>query len=70
MKKYEVTLCRVEHCIIKIEIEANTKEAAEQKAQEYFDDDDLDIMSEGDCVHAEEFINEVREIKELLHEKI
>jgi hypothetical protein len=63
MNRYIVSVCRVEHRIYEIEIEADTPEKAHDIA--------VDIWAEGDetfkdigCVYAEDFINDVQEKRE------
>jgi hypothetical protein len=64
MSRYIVSVCRVEHRVYQIEVEADTPEKAHDIA--------VDTWAEGDeaftdfgCVHAEEFINDVEEKQEV-----
>ena len=63
MKKFVVSLCRVEHRVYQIEVEAKTGEEAHDIAVETWDEDDEAFTDLG-CVHAEEFINDVEEQRE------
>jgi len=58
MKRYTVSLARIEHRIYQLEVEASTPEEAEELALETWDEDDEAFMNCG-CVHAEEFIQNV-----------
>lgn len=62
MKKFLVSLARIEHIVYQIEVEANDREEAEDAAMEVWDEDDGAFTSLG-CVHAEEFINDVEEVQ-------
>jgi len=58
MNKYQVHYVRIEHQVYLLEVEANSKDEAEEIASEQF------TGSENyNVVHAEEFINQVDEIK-------
>jgi hypothetical protein len=61
MKKYKVTIVRVEHNVFHFEVNAKNENEAEMLANELFDDVDLDT---GECVHGESFVNDCVEIKE------
>ena len=56
MKKFTVEYVRIEHQVYFMEIEAENEEDAEEKAEDQFD-------GSGDykVVHAEEFIQDVKE---------
>lgn len=59
MKTYRVCLTRVEHCIKWIEIEASDESEANDKAH-----DELMAgidFSDGEIVHADEFVNDIEE---------
>ena len=58
MKRYTVSLARIEHRIYQLEVEASTPEEAEELALETWDEDDEAFMNCG-CVHAEESIENV-----------
>ena len=62
MKKFLVSLARIEHIVYQIEVEAKDREEAEDAAMEIWDEDDGAFTNIG-CVHAEEFINDVEEVK-------
>lgn len=62
MKTYKVSLCRVEHRVYQIEVEANDREEAEDAAMEIWDEDDGAFTDFG-CVHAEESIEDVEEVQ-------
>jgi len=61
MKKFIVTLVRVEHTIYPINVEAEDQEEAEELARKKWDDGDFN--SKGEVVYGEEFINQVDEIE-------
>lgn len=63
MKRFIVSLCRVEHKIYELEVEAKTGEEAHDIAVEAWDDGDMAFFDCG-CVHAEEFIQDVKEKRE------
>jgi hypothetical protein len=62
MKKFVVSLCRVEHRIYQIEVEANTPDEAHDIAVETWDDDEA--FTDCGVVHAEDFIEDVKEKRE------
>ena len=64
MKKFLVSLARIEHRVYQIEVEASNREEAEELALETWYEDDEAFMDCG-CVHAEEFINDVEEQREV-----
>lgn len=58
MKKYTVQYVRIEHQVYTLEVEAEDEEHAEELASEAFDgSEDYKV------VHAEEFVQDVEEIK-------
>jgi hypothetical protein len=63
MKRYTVSLARIEHRIYQIEVEANSKDEAEELALETWDDDD-EAFTDCGVVHAEDFIEDVKEKRE------
>ncbi len=58
MKKFKVPLVRIEHQVYFLEIEAEDEEQAEELAWETFDGSE-----HYEVVHAEEFIQDIEEIK-------
>ena len=62
MKKYTVQIARIEHRIYQIEVEAANSVEAEELAEETWAEDDEAFTDMG-CVHAEEFIHEVKPAK-------
>jgi hypothetical protein len=63
MKKFKVTMVRVENRVFVYEVEAEDQEDAVEMAEELFEDAD---WSEGKTVYAEEFENGVEELKEVV----
>ena len=61
MKKYKVTMVRIENRIFEYEVEAEDQEHAVELAEELFDEANTE---DGEIVHAEEFENGVGEITE------
>lgn len=62
MKKYTVQIARIEHRVYEIEVEAANAAEAEDLAMEVWEDDDQAFTDMG-CVHAEEFVHEVKPVK-------
>lgn len=60
IKKFTVSLVRVEHRIYQIEVEAKDRAEAEEMAEAIWLEDDEAFTDMG-CVHAEEDIHEVKE---------
>ena len=58
MKKFKVPYVRIEHQVYFLEIEAEDEEQAEELARETFDGSEPYKV-----VHAEEFIQDIEEIK-------
>jgi len=58
--KYRVHYVRIEHQVYLLEVEANSEEEAEDMAEEQYTGAEPYTV-----VHAEEFINQVDEIKEV-----
>jgi hypothetical protein len=58
-----VSLARIEHRVYQIEVEANSKDEAEELALETWAEDDEAFTDLG-CVHAEDFIEDVKEKRE------
>jgi len=63
MKKFFVTMVRVEHIVYRIGVVANNQDEAEELAQEKWDEGDIDLGT-GEVVYGEEFINYVEEMGE------
>jgi len=63
MKKFIVSVVRVEHIVYRINVEAEDQEEAEELAREKWDEGDIDLDT-GEVVHGEDFINQVDELKE------
>jgi hypothetical protein len=63
MSRFTVTLCRVEHRVYQIEVEAKTPEEAHDIAVETWAEDDEAFADLG-VVHAEDFIEDVKKKKE------
>ena len=63
MKKFFVTIVRVEHIVYRIGVVANNQDEAEELAQEKWDEGDIDLGT-GEVVYGEEFINYVEEMGE------
>lgn len=61
--KYQVTIARIENRVYVYEVEAESKELAEDQAWLDYEDDSGDNGYYGEVVHAEEFINDVIEGK-------
>lgn len=72
MKTYSATLVRIEHRVTHERVQANTLEEADDKFQEILEGgetesgDYLDyiIWGETDCVHVEEFIQDLKLVDE------
>jgi len=62
MNKYLVHYVRIEHQVYLFEVEANSKDQAEELAKEQFTGDE-----NYNVVHAEEFINQVDELEDKHH---
>ena len=62
MKKFIVSMVRVEHTVYQINVEAEDQEEAENLARENWDEGKIDLN--GEVVYGEEFINQVDEVKE------
>lgn len=58
MKKYTVQYVRIEHQVYTLEVEAEDADEAEEIARENFDGSE-----EYKVVHAEEFVQDIEEIK-------
>jgi hypothetical protein len=58
MKKFKVPYVRIEHQVYFLEVEAEDEESAEEIAREAFDGSEPYTV-----VHAEEFIQDIEEIK-------
>ena len=62
MIKYQVHYVRIEHQVYLLEVEASSKDQAEELAKEQFTGDE-----KYEVVHAEEFINQVDELEDKHH---
>ena len=62
MRRFKVTLARIEHNVYQIEVDADTPDEAEDFALELWADDDEAFTDLG-CVHREEYVQELEEIK-------
>ena len=62
MKKYTVQIARIEHRVYQIEVKAANAAKAEDLAMGIWDCDDEAFTDMG-CVHAEEFVHEVKASK-------
>lgn len=58
MKRYTVSLCRVENTLYHYHVEAKSEEDAEDQAWEMYNNGDVE---DGDVVHAEEFCHKIQE---------
>lgn len=63
MKRFKVSVCRIEHNIYLTDVEAKDSNEARRKAFDLFEDDMELNFKYIDCVHAEEFVQEVREVR-------
>lgn len=63
MKKFIVTVVRVEHIAYRIGVVAEDQEEAEELAREKWDEGDIDLDT-GEVVRGEDFINQVDEVGE------
>ena len=63
MNRYIVSLCRVEHHVYQLEVEADTPDEANDIAVETWDDDDEAFTHLG-VVHAEDFIEDIKAKRE------
>ena len=61
MKTFKVPYVRIEHQVTFFEVEAEDEESAEEKARELYSGSDQAFNYE--VVHAEEFIQDIEEIK-------
>ena len=59
MKKYKVTMVRIENRIFEYEVQAADEDQALEKAEELFDQASAE---DGEIVHAEEFENGIEEV--------
>ena len=65
--KYLVHYVRIEHQLYLIELEADSKDEAEVKAEEMYCNDELPDYDNYKVVHAEEFVNQVDELEDKHH---
>lgn len=62
--KYQVQYVRIEHQIYTLEVEADSEDQAENKADEMFCNGDYDADSYN-VVHAEEYIQQVTPLQKI-----
>ena len=60
--KYQVHYVRIEHQLYLIEVEADSADEAEEKAEEMYCNDELPDYDNYKVVHADEFVNNVEEV--------
>ena len=60
MKTYRVQLTRVEHLVVWVDVQADTAEDANDNAWQMLQDGDIDF-ADGECAHADEFVNDIEE---------
>jgi hypothetical protein len=63
MNRFIVSLCRVEHRIYQVEVEANTPDEAHDVAVDMWAEDD-EAFTDCGVVHAEDFIEDVKNKQE------
>ena len=63
MSRFIVSICRVEHHIYELEVEADTAEVAEELASEVWDDNDEAFDHRG-IAHVEVFTQEIKKLTE------
>ena len=64
--KYRVHCVRIENQVFLLEVEASSKDEAEDKAKVIFDEGGYDVNTY-EVVHTEEFINQVDELEDKHH---
>jgi len=62
MTTYQATYCRIEHRIETLECEANSEEEASEKFDEMISDSELIDFDAMECVHADDFIQDIEEL--------
>ena len=63
MKLYTVQIARMEHHIYELTVEADSVETAEEVALEEWENGGDLMFTDMGCVHAEEFVHEVKPAK-------
>ena len=61
MKKFKVSLVRIEHTVYQLEVEADSKEQANEIAITAWNENEEAFVEFG-LVHMEDFINDVEEV--------
>jgi hypothetical protein len=61
MKKFRVSLVRIEHTVYQLEVEADSKEQANEIAITAWNENEEAFVEFG-LVHMEDFINDVEEV--------
>lgn len=61
MKKFKVSLVRIEHTVYQLEVEADSKEQANEIALTTWNENEEAFVEFG-LVHMEDFINDVEEV--------
>ena len=62
MKKFKVSLVRIEHTVYQLEIEADSKEQASDIALATWNENE-EAFTEFGLVHMEDFINDIEEVQ-------
>ena len=61
MKKFKVSLVRIEHTVYQLEVEANSAEQANEIAITTWNENEEGFVEFG-LVHREDFINDIEEV--------
>jgi hypothetical protein len=61
MKKFKISLVRIEHTVYQLEVEADSKEQASDIALATWNENE-EAFTEFGLVHMEDFINDVEEV--------
>jgi hypothetical protein len=61
MKKFRISLVRIEHTVYQLEIEADSKEQASDIALATWNENE-EAFTEFGLVHMEDFINDIEEV--------
>lgn len=62
MKKFKVSLVRIEHTVYQLEVEADSKEQANEIAITTWNENEEAFVEFG-LVHMEDFINDIEEVQ-------
>jgi hypothetical protein len=62
MKKFKVSLVRIEHTVYQLEVEADSKEQANEIAITAWNENEEAFVEFG-LVHMEDFINDIEEVQ-------